>query len=212
MSKPPTAVPTTRATKKEQNRQAIAQAALTLFESKGYEATTMDEIAQVAGVSRPTVFNYYARKDDILLVIGDMLRERMAAQIKDMDLQGGFGEPLVALRKVLATMAAAFGEYPRTARAFHLLKMQAKPEARCEGQPTCDPIEEQRSLVRLLIESAQARGEIRSDYSPDEITSHLMIGLFAGAVGPWLFGKAASGDLASVIDRHFDLYLQGLGT
>lgn len=197
----------TRETKKELNRQAIAQAALTLFEAKGFEATTMDEIAQAAGVSRPTVFNYYAHKDDILLVIGDMLRERMAAQIKEMHLQGSFGEPLVALRRVLVTMAAAFGEYPRTARAFHQLKMQARPQA---FEPGCDPIEEQRSLVRLLVESAQSRGELRADYSSDEITSHLMIGLFAGAACPWLMGGAPGGSLARIIDRHFDLYLQGL--
>lgn len=210
MPKPPTrgASPSTRETKKEQNRQAIARAALTLFERKGFEATTMDEIAQVAGVSRPTVFNYFAHKDDILLVLGDMLRERMAAQIKDMHLQGGFGEPLVALRQILVTMARAFSEYPQTARAFHQLKMQSLQKR----DPSCDPIEEQRSFVRLLIESAQARGEIRSDYSSDELTAHLMIGLFAGAVGPWLFGKTPNVSLPTVIDRHFDLYLQGLGT
>lgn len=201
--------PSIRATKKEQNRQAIAQAALSLFEAKGFEATTMDEIAHAAGVSRPTVFNYYARKEDILLVVGDMLRDRMASQIMEMHRQGGFGEPLVALRRVLVTMASAFGEYPRTARAFHQFKLHACPSS--PDAPACDPIEEQRSLVRLLVESAQARGEIRSDYSPDEIASHLMIGLFAGAAGPWLFGESRNVPLAAIIDRHFDLYVQGLG-
>ncbi|HEY9855894.1 MAG TPA: TetR/AcrR family transcriptional regulator [Stenomitos sp.] len=204
-----TAAPSARETKKEQNRQAIAQAALSLFEAKGFEGTTMDEIAQAAGVSRPTVFNYFARKEDILLVLGDTLRERMAAQLKAIHLQGGFNEPLAALRRVLITMASAFGEYPKTARAFHLHKMQVRPEVLLE--PGCDPIQEQRGLVRLLVESAQARGELRSDYSADEITAHLMIGLFAGAVGPWLLGKTPSMALTTVIDRHFDLYVQGLG-
>lgn len=212
--KPPTGAASlsTREAKKEQNRQAIAQAALSLFELKGFEATTMDEIAQAAGVSRPTVFNYFAHKDDILLVLGDMLREQMAAQIKEMHLQGGFGDPIVALRRVLVTMARAFSEYPQTARAFHQLKMQARPGSPQKCRTGCDPIAEQRSFVRLLVESAQARGEFRSDYTSDEITAHLMIGLFAGAVGPWLFGEAPSTSLANVIDRHFDLYVQGLGT
>lgn len=202
--------PSTRETKKEQNRQAIAKAALALFEAKGYEATTMDEIAQAAGVSRPTVFNYYARKEDILLVLGEMLRARMEAEITAKHLQGESADPLVALRQMLVTMASAFGEYPETARAFHMLKMQVRPEFLVE--PGCDPIREQRSFVRRMVESAQARGELRSDFTSDEISTHLMIGLFAGAIGPWLLGKTPSQALAKVIDRHFDLYLQGLGT
>ena len=42
-------------------------AALALFESKGFEATTTREIAKRAGVAEGTVFNYFETKDDIAL-------------------------------------------------------------------------------------------------------------------------------------------------
>lgn len=57
-----------RERKKDQTREALARAAFTLFQDKGYEATTVAEIAQAANVSRRTFFRYYATKDALLFV------------------------------------------------------------------------------------------------------------------------------------------------
>jgi AcrR family transcriptional regulator len=51
----------------EMRRQAIADAAIELFEDQGYAETTIDQIAKRAGVSAPTVFKYYPSKQEILL-------------------------------------------------------------------------------------------------------------------------------------------------
>ncbi|GCE36793.1 transcriptional regulator, TetR family [Rhodococcus wratislaviensis] len=45
----------------------ISETALTLFESKGVEATTVGEIAQAAGVSQRTFFRYFATKEEAAL-------------------------------------------------------------------------------------------------------------------------------------------------
>lgn len=45
---------------------AIEAAAFALFEERGFEATTMDDIATSLGVSRRTLFRYYPSKNDIL--------------------------------------------------------------------------------------------------------------------------------------------------
>ena len=55
-----------REEKRDATRRAITTAALDLFEQYGYEATTMDEIAAHAGVSRRTLFRYVDGKDDLL--------------------------------------------------------------------------------------------------------------------------------------------------
>jgi AcrR family transcriptional regulator len=59
--------PGRRARNKEATRESIVTAALQLFESKGFEATTTREIATRAGVAEGTVFNYFETKDDIAL-------------------------------------------------------------------------------------------------------------------------------------------------
>jgi AcrR family transcriptional regulator len=57
-----------RERKKDQTREALAQAAFALFQDKGYEATTVAEIARAANVSRRTFFRYYSTKDALLFV------------------------------------------------------------------------------------------------------------------------------------------------
>jgi AcrR family transcriptional regulator len=50
-----------------QTWRAIQSAALQLFDQQGYEATTVEQIAAAANVSRATFFNYFAGKDATLL-------------------------------------------------------------------------------------------------------------------------------------------------
>ncbi|GGA83262.1 TetR family transcriptional regulator [Brucella endophytica] len=56
-----------RARKRRETFRRIADAGLDLFLAKSYQATTLDEIALAAGISRRTFFYYFRSKDDILL-------------------------------------------------------------------------------------------------------------------------------------------------
>jgi AcrR family transcriptional regulator len=58
-----------RERQKEQRRQVIAEAALELFKRNGFATTTLDQIAVQAGVSAPTVVNYFGGKQEILLAL-----------------------------------------------------------------------------------------------------------------------------------------------
>lgn len=207
----PTKRPSHREAKKEECRRAIAMAALRLFESKGFEATTMDEIALASNVSRPTVFNYFAHKADILAVLGQLMGQRLTTLIARFHDDEPQASPVGVLRHVLASMAAAFAEYPETARAFHMLRMQQMNQNDWRRPPEHDPA--MRGLLMQLedlVRLAQQRGDLRSDFKPQEILRHLMIGMFASILGPWLQGLYGDTSLATLIDRHFDLLYQGL--
>ncbi len=52
--------------RKEQTREEIIRAAFELFGRNGYEAVSMDSVAEAAGVSRATLFNYFPQKELIL--------------------------------------------------------------------------------------------------------------------------------------------------
>src|SRR5436190_20295453 len=56
-----------RAQNKAAVRQRIVSAALALFQSKGFEATTTKQIARRARIAEGTIFNYFKTKDDIAL-------------------------------------------------------------------------------------------------------------------------------------------------
>jgi AcrR family transcriptional regulator len=56
-----------RESKKRETRQRISDAATRLFIARGFDAVTLDEVAVAAEVSKMTVFNYFARKEDLML-------------------------------------------------------------------------------------------------------------------------------------------------
>jgi AcrR family transcriptional regulator len=80
-----------RERKKRQTREAIARAAMELFEAHGFDEVTVAEVARAADVSEKTVFNYYPTKEDLLLHGSD---ERRAALIEAIRARPR-GTPLV---------------------------------------------------------------------------------------------------------------------
>ena len=74
-----------RARRKAATRRAIQEHALRLFLEKGYEATTVEEIARAAGVSHMTFFRYFPTKEDVVMEdeYDPMIFELIAARPPD---------------------------------------------------------------------------------------------------------------------------------
>lgn len=62
----PDALPTLQLRKQQFVRDAIWDAAIDLFAEKGFDETTVDDIARAAGVSRRSFFRYFASKNDLM--------------------------------------------------------------------------------------------------------------------------------------------------
>ncbi len=84
--------------KQELVRGELASAAWDLFGKKGYESTTVAEIAAAAGVSRRTFFRYYASKEDVLTATSDDLAEAMLGAIAGRPRDE---PPLVSIERAL---------------------------------------------------------------------------------------------------------------
>lgn len=72
-----------RERKKQQTRRALQDAAMRLFAEKGYDRTTIEEIADVADVSYRTFFRYFATKEEVLEADFTELFERMEAAVSE---------------------------------------------------------------------------------------------------------------------------------
>jgi AcrR family transcriptional regulator len=87
-----------RERKKLRTRQALIDAALRLYRSRGFEGVTVAEIAREADVSTRTFFGYFETKEDVYLGRGDDRLELLVHALRERDRR----EPiLTALRRVL---------------------------------------------------------------------------------------------------------------
>ena len=59
-----------RERKKQATREQIARVAMELFAERGFDAVTVAEVADAAGVSEKTVFNYFPAKEDLVFAEG----------------------------------------------------------------------------------------------------------------------------------------------
>ena len=90
-----------RERKKAKTRAAIQEAALRLFDRHGYDATTVDQIAELAEVSQSTFFRYFPTKEDVVLHdrYDPLLLADFAAQPAELS-------PIAALRRTLRSVFA----------------------------------------------------------------------------------------------------------
>jgi len=69
--------------KKQRTRQAIADTALHLFVERGFERVTVAEVAEAAGVSEKTVFNYFPTKEDLFFDEVDAREAALVAAVRE---------------------------------------------------------------------------------------------------------------------------------
>lgn len=94
----------------------LEQVALTIFSERGFEETTVDEIAAAAGIGRRTFFRYFASKNDVAWGEFDVHLQRMRAALAATPRDVG----------VLAALHAAildFNDYPAEQTAWHRRRM-----------------------------------------------------------------------------------------
>jgi AcrR family transcriptional regulator len=106
-----------RGRKKAHARQRISDVATGLFQRRGFDAVSISEIAEAVGVSKPTVFAYFPRKEDIVFDRTAVVTATLVQTVRGSDA------PLQALRDLLVTAEApgAFGTTPSEQQAFWAL-------------------------------------------------------------------------------------------
>ena len=95
-----------RERKKERTHEAIRDAALELFHEKGYEGTTVDDIAAAADVSPRTFFRYYASKEEVLFSKFDETLELLHDFLHSFPPEVTVGEALRAALNEFASMGS----------------------------------------------------------------------------------------------------------
>ncbi|MEU0069967.1 TetR family transcriptional regulator [Streptomyces sp. NPDC006332] len=90
--------PGLRERKKQRTRDALVRAALELFTTRGYDGTTVDDIADAVEVSQRTFFRYFAGKEEAALALTEMT---VAQLIESVRARPPHEAPVQALRQAV---------------------------------------------------------------------------------------------------------------
>ncbi len=92
--------------KEQQTRQRIVEAATVIFHQHGFNRVTMDEIAENLGMSKKTLYKYYAGKEDLIIAVVEHYRLKFDACISPIVLEvtDDFVDKLLRLGSAVSTM------------------------------------------------------------------------------------------------------------
>jgi AcrR family transcriptional regulator len=189
--------PGLRERKKQKTRGAIQREAMRLFQEQGYDATTVEQIAEAAEVSQSTFFRYFPTKEDVVLLDDyDPTIERLIAE------RPADEPPATAVRgAILEALRIAFAEDEQLIRdrigwMFSVPAIRARmfEQANTTTELVCDVLAKRTGRDRESFEIKVAAGTI---------TGALNTAMTHWATRPGL-------DLADLVTRALDLVDSGL--
>ncbi|MET7609106.1 TetR/AcrR family transcriptional regulator [Streptomyces avermitilis] len=187
-----------RERKRQQVRRQLYTAAVELFVAQGYEATTMEQIAESADVARATVFNHFSQKVGFLEEWGARRRacvEAILGQEHAEDLPVGH-----RLRRYLREMA----DLNVASRAETSVLMDASARF---GRLLQDPSLE--TELAKIAEEGRRRGEVRPQVDPDQAGA-LLASCYFTSVLRWIREEPPPFDLPVRLDEALDIILLGI--
>lgn len=156
---------------RERNKQRVTNriiaAASELFKTRGYHATTMDEIAEKAEISRATLFNYFPAKEALLLPWGqEIMEQQISTQLREYINT----QPTVwqVFQLLFTRMSETLRDYPDVIQAF---AREVAKEFR-PGTPGLNGMDPQEGFIQI-IRYGQERGEIRADLPIENLVSYI---------------------------------------
>jgi len=192
-----------RERKKEETKERIFHAALKLFKQKGFEATTVDDVAEKADVAKGTFFNYFPRKESVFGYLSEGwlndAEEKLEGIVAD-------GRPAGQRVRDIFVELAAFYEDDRELARWVVRDWQYREQSGCDG--LCERWDR---LGQDVVRHLQRLGEIRSDV-PAEAAADVLASVHQGTVMRWLSAPEPPFPLREELRRRLDLVVEGLGS
>ncbi len=192
-----------RQRRREETREKIYQAALSLFAERGYNATTIEAITEAADVGKGTFFNYFETKDHVLLRFRDKRIHIIQSFLNENRTLG------VPLTSVLNTLAIALTrEFGMNAALFQSFIIAAFTSEAVRSQMS-EGLAKGRELISDLIAQRQQRGEIRNDLRSHDIAYDFQRIVF-GTLVLWSMNPATL--LKNELENMVDILISGIQT
>jgi AcrR family transcriptional regulator len=180
-------------------RKEISHTSVHLFLSKGFNETSMREIAEAAGIGKSTLYDYFPSKPDILLSFVENEIQRLTEQAKEIAKQN------VGAKEKLRQMMFAYMEYLAANEDFY---MKLSTEVQRLAQNNLERIQRKRhalqDMLRDIIEKGVQEGAFR------QVDSLLATRVIFTALTPAIYTTRPSGSRQQMMEEAFTLMLKGI--
>jgi AcrR family transcriptional regulator len=191
-----------RERKKARTRAAIREHALRLFRERGYQRTTVEQIAAAAEVSPSTFFRYFPTKEDV--VLQDDMDTRM---IEALERQPADLSPLSAVRAAVRDAFASYTEADLEIISETTALSVSVPEIRARAT------DEFARTIGIIGEALAKRAGRPADDLPVRAAAGAIIGVMMALTMPWdgwTTDRQAIADLFGRVDQALALLEAGL--
>ena len=193
-----------REEKKQQTKQAIMDAAITLFSTNGFENTSIEKLAKVAGVGKGTVYGYFQTKKEILHAFCKYELDQIH---KELVKRANPKAPI--LEQVLTIYMTEFSHVTRNKEFGRIFMRQTVFPDENDAQDHLKIDDKYFQLLFPILRKAQERGELRKNIELLHITGHFY-GLYILIMSSWYTGRIPTEEVSSALELIFRQALEGL--
>jgi AcrR family transcriptional regulator len=158
-------IPRIKTKHREEARNQIVAAALAIAAKNGWDAVTLDAIAQHVGVTKPALYSYFENRDEllhevVLEVILNMRNEIETIVTKDDDI-----------RFIIQKLAWLLFEQQKTYASIFFLLPTRPPQAPEYREEFIQIFDSSRILIRDCLVRVKGGGQLTPGVDPDKATS-----------------------------------------
>ena len=184
-----------------ETREKIFRAALELFATRGFLATTVEDITEAADIGKGAFYNYFPSKEHLLSAFGQLQRGRIEQAVAVAR------EGRHPVEKILKELVRALSEEPGRSPVLFRSILIAVLSSEAVRETMVQNLELGRQRLEELLAMGQQRGEIRSDRTASELSRVLQRSCF-GTILFWALRPVAP--LAEQLGTTFDLFWSGM--
>ncbi len=158
------------------HREAILQAAASLFARKKFHEVLMDDVAEKTGIAKGTIYRYYSNKEELFAALSMRYMEIMGAETTA--IAAGDGPPLDRLAGIVKRLAELVHEH----NDFFQVMMRHECELLAQRQ---SEFHQRRSAIRdsivICLRQAQSRKEISCSFTL-EAAADMLLGMMRSLI------------------------------
>lgn len=154
----------------ESTKARILTAAIRLFADRGYESTSVRQIVEAAGVTKPVLYYYYKNKEDLFHQIVQNSTEQFLASLEEI-CSSEFDSPEQRFREINDLYLQAAETSPELVRFVHALAFSGLYKYVYDFEQMWNRT---LSCVEKVMASAAERGLIRTDIASRSLALHLV--------------------------------------